>query len=222
MRQVLQAMAAYEADYRQFPILSDPGYGKMTVVHPFLSPGTKWDKTWVDALVDGRYLGGTNLAHYELGVLACPSVDDSRRIRDAIFTSSISYWPDYGYNWYAHMPVAMVRNDDHYKARSFWGQRSRMAKDSGRKVLLIETWYRNASSDGTTTKVWSAGMGFYNCGGGGWDSIQGAGYDVRHMRDRAINVAYMAGNVELLYPPPPPSDPSQDHPLSGYHFGYGE
>ena len=56
--------------------------------------------------------------------------------------------------------------------------------------------------------------------GGGWGTLTPQ-YEVRHMRDKAINVAYMAGNVELLYPPPPPGPPDHPgHPLSRENFEY--
>ena len=39
-----------------------------------------------------------------------------------------------------------------------------------------------------------------------------------------MTVAYMAGNVELVYPPPWPSDEAAAarHPLSGANFTYWE
>jgi prepilin-type N-terminal cleavage/methylation domain-containing protein/prepilin-type processing-associated H-X9-DG protein len=217
LRQIVHALDSYETTFRRYPISYDPGYGKIIPASGH-SPIGGFDKTWVDALVDGGFLGGTNLRQGDLGILLCPSVPESRRIKDALFYSMISYYPDYGYNGWVHMPMA-YKEGEQYQAKSFWGLRSRMAKASDRKVLLLDTWCFNFNG----VSRYDGGSGWFQSTGSDWYGGTGSRNDIRHMRDRALNVAYMDGHVALLYPPPPPpppGDPSDDHPLSLRYFRY--
>lgn len=177
------------------------------------------DKCWVDALCEMRYLVGPDLPRYRLDVLACPSVDDGERKLETLDPGLLSRCPDYGYNWFVNLPEQEM--DPKYRDSYFLGQRGRMGRNAATTVLLTETWYYGGmwSSDGTS-KIWPEGHGWYAAQGGGWDtSFKRHEYDARHMRGRAVNVAFMAGNVELLYPPenPDPADPAA-HPLSAQHF----
>jgi prepilin-type N-terminal cleavage/methylation domain-containing protein len=214
IRQVVLAMATYEADYRSFPFLSHPGYGTVAW------EGMQLDKTWVDVLLERRYLVGPDMATRTLGVFACPAVDPAARwimpVAPGILSRS---FPDYGYNFYVNPgPPEMLYVP--YQTKSFRGQRGRMARGE-RKVLMTETWYYGGSWDSNgTSRIWSEGHGNYAASGG--VSATGTGWDARHMRRRAVNVAFMTGNVELLYPPPWPEDESEAvrHPLSYWHFMY--
>jgi prepilin-type N-terminal cleavage/methylation domain-containing protein len=213
VRQVILAMSAYEADHRSYPIAHDACYGRQ----PWM--GGMIDKCWVDALLEMRYLVGPDIVNRKLDVLACPSVDESRRWTEPIDPGWLSRCIDYGYNWYTNVPLPDV-NEPYYRARTFRGQRGRMARGGGRKVLMTETWAYNSYSDAGGSRMWSAGAGYCLTEGGGWGSLTPQ-YEVRHMRGKAINVAYMAGNVELLYPPPPPEPPDYaGHPLSRDNFMY--
>ena len=213
IRQVAMAMALYEADYRVFPYCSDPSYGAIR-----LPDGSQGDETWVAALVYGRYLGGTNFPASDLGVLACPSVAEGRRKLERRF---ITWSPDYGYNWYANRPRGEFRDP-----KSFFGQRARMQKDAARKILLTEAWAMTGSVTFTDPPVFQQsplGHGCHVIGHAGWGNrVGGPVLDLRHMRGRAINVAFMAGNVELVFPRIYPQDPSygENHPFAPDRFMY--
>ena len=220
IRQIVLAMSMYEADHRSYPLVSGRCYGANAW------GGMQLDKTWVDALLEMQYLRGPDLKRFKLDVLGCPSVDDGARMLQQLDPALLGYSPDYGYNWYVNLPPADM-SDPYYQAVSFHGQRGRMARGGGRKVLITETWYYGGFWDPSNgiEKIWSEGHGWYTTSGGGWyNATKKPDYDQRHMRGRAVNVAYMAGDVELLYPPPPPPPGLDDgsHPLSGEHFRYGE
>ena len=219
LRQIVLAMAAYEADYKSYPYLENPCYGKVLGLYDIML-----DKCWVDVLLERHYLVGPDLATRTQAVLACPAVDDAKRWTRTVHPSMLSrFITDYGYNWLAN-PAPAEANSLLFGPMSFRGQRGRMAKGD-RKVLMIETWSWGGHWDPAhgIAEVWSEGHGWYAAAGGGWNSaVQHPNYDARHMGGNAVNVAYMAGNVELLYPPPPPEPPSTDHPLNGEHFCYNE
>jgi prepilin-type N-terminal cleavage/methylation domain-containing protein len=216
VRQVVLAMSTYEADHKTFPLLHHPCYGMV----PW--DGMSLPKTWVDALLEQRYLLGPDIATRTLGVLACPEVEASERwiipVHNGILSRSFT---DYGYNWLAN-PGPPESDERVYQAMSFRGQRGRMARGD-RKVLMTETWYRGGywDSDGNS-RVWSEGHGWYAASGGVYAT--GPGWEARHMRGRAVTVAYMSGAVELLYPPPWPADEAAavHHPLSHWNFMYAE
>jgi prepilin-type N-terminal cleavage/methylation domain-containing protein len=197
LRQVLMGLDLYEAAYQRFPMWASDSYG-------FLSPPPAPEgrrKTWVDALIDNRFLTGINLKDAQFGVLGCPSVDDNRRQLDRVRLWT-SYCPDYGYNHNVHWITELRPGSTEYDF-SFHGHRSHMAKNATRKVMLTETWARDiyaVAREDRTIEVTVTPLGHGNLlsGGGDWNSTGGTLMDFRHMNGRAINVAYMAGNVELL------------------------
>ena len=75
-----------------------------------------------------------------------------------------------------------------------------------RKVLMTETWYRGGYWDSEgTSRVWSEGHGWYAASGG--VSATGPNWEARHMRGRAVTVAYMcpARWSCSIRPPGPPT-----------------
>ena len=215
LRQVMAAMVTYEAECRTFPLLADPGYGSSQ------RPGFTFNlpTSWAGMLVERKYLGGADLTAGELGPLACPSVDEYNR--DPAW---LDYHPHYGYNAYANPPVQEVRDIPWwYDRHAFFGKRASMARDAARKVLLTETWAQNTYESGTEPRVWrgDGGQHFvdHTCAG----LALGCVIDRRHGGGRAVNVAFMAGNVELVYPParlPDVTDFYEDHVFGIGRFLY--
>jgi prepilin-type N-terminal cleavage/methylation domain-containing protein len=209
VRQIVLAMSTYEADNKSFPLLDHPCYGMVT-------SGTL-PKCWVDALLEQHYLLGPDIRTRTLGVLACPAVQDTQRwimpLPADIFSRSFT---DYGYNMYVNN--RQLNENKFYKHLSFFGQRGRMGRGQD-KVLISETWYYGSLFDSTGFSMWSEGHGWFAATGG--VSPTGPAWEARHMRGRAVTLAYMTGNVELVYPPPwLPEDATGRHPLSGWHFTY--
>lgn len=213
LREISLAMSMYEGHYRAYPISDDPGYGKMTSA---LVPGVVLNKTWADALSEGKFLGGVDLSRHIGGALLCPSMDRSRYEPELIGVG-----PHYSYNYFVFPSLDEQSRNKDIVAFSFQGRRSRMAHDSTRMVLLVEAWAFNSYFDENGGREWAASAGPHTISGVGWGRIGGARIELRHARGRAVNVAFFAGNVELVFPVPPPyvpSDPFEDHPFAIARF----
>ena len=220
LRQIVAAMTTYEVEFHSFPIEADPGYGVYT------RPGDdfKWMVTWAGMLAERHYLGGADIHAGKgvLGPLACPAVDDYNR--QSIW---IDYQSHYGYNAYVFPVLYELRSGakDWWDTHAFFGRRSRMANDSGRKILLTETWGQNSYADEHTSRVWRSDGGSSSVDYTATGIAIGCVIDLRHAGGRGVNVAYMAGNVEMVFPPkrlPNIGDPSDDHPFGWARFVYTE
>ena len=75
-----------------------------------------------DTSAGSRSFVGPDIPSHELGVLACPAVDDARRWTEPVDAGWLSRGIDYGYNWYTNVPQPDL-NEPCYRARTFRGQR---------------------------------------------------------------------------------------------------
>ena len=213
VREIALAMSMYERQYHSYPIASDPGYGRTRSI---LEPNWMWDKTWAHALAEGGFLGGVDLAAHHFGPLVCPAVDDADFEPDFV-----GIGPHYAYNYFVFPPLEDVRRSPHLLPISFHGRRARMRRDSTRMVLLTEVWSMDSLWDERGLRKWRARHGSHIVSNLGWDYAGGTEVDLRHRRGQAVNVAFFAGNVELVRPRPRPYVPRdlyEDHPFAGARF----
>jgi prepilin-type N-terminal cleavage/methylation domain-containing protein len=204
LRQAVLSLSMYEATYRVFPRVWDWDYGRY---QPINLP-----KSWVDMLVELGFLRVPDLAHGNYGVLACPSVEDDKPNLSCPGLNG----PHYGYNYYVYPPT---RGEE---PGSFRGRRSNMTKNASEKILLAEVWSWSSFADGTNNREWRAENGFCSVGPHiGKDVFSGSQVDFRHARGRAVNVAYLAGNVQLVFAKTAhllEEENVPSHPFSSYHY----
>ena len=105
-----------------------------------------------------------------------------------------------------------------------------MAKgEPARKILLVETWgqggYRSYNEEGERLedKTYRDDGGADDVGHGASGFTIGVTIDYRHHGGRAVNAAFMAGNVETVVRPdrlPGFNDFTDDHPFGARNFAY--
>jgi len=223
LRQVMWAMTLYENDFKMFPYSHDPSYGVyQNVAYPPVPdgvprlPGTlTYNKTWVNVLEERRYLPDVRLAIGELGTLKCPASPPGPRP----LWWPLGTGPDYGYNYYLSPPREMSRTG-YEGVRAFWGKRSNMTKNPGQKILLAESWNVDGFWSDTVQRTWRTEYGSWLVSeGSDVFGTAGAIIDRRHMNGKGVNVAYLAGNVELVISSPPTAQGyPPGHPFGAEHF----
>lgn len=190
LRQVATALTLYETNHGQYPLMRDPSLG---AVSPAFAASSVLPKTWVDTLVEGRYLTTVDLSRGDLGVLRCPTADHFE-----IDPSWLSYTPHYGYNNFINPATADApRLGD----RSFQGRRALIRADVSRTILLADSRHPDAT------------RGWHSIGNHRWVHL-------RHNGNTTANVAFVAGNVESVRPrqPAPATAADPTHPFSSVYF----